>query len=434
MFPTAIRPHALRCLNYIFGMGLSLFVLPAVGDPLSLEQAWQLAEQSNPALRSTRAGIEAYEGAAKDAQAMLWNNPEVSGDAIRHQLPSSANAHEWHLGISQTFELAGQQTYRREATQQDLAAAQTDLDEIRRQLRAEVGQRFIRVLGLQSRIAMEQETVNLIGEAAVAVQKRARVGEDTKLEGNLAAVEVVRANNQIAVLREELISARAELASLLQLTPGAMPEATGELQQQSVSYSLEQLLSSAAARAQLQSLEHKRIAAEKRLALERAAAYPDVTVGLSMGQEGPSPERENLTGISVSVPLPIFRRNAGGIGRAMSELTQADIDKSAAERDIKAQVIALWSKFESTQNRVNRLQQSILPSLEENQRLSAKAFRAGELGLIELLMVSRQTLDGRRDELDAEIEYAQTRIALEQAAGWAAPTIEPQVQQQEQHQ
>jgi cobalt-zinc-cadmium efflux system outer membrane protein len=420
-------------MRHFVGALLSFCILPAMAAPLTLEQAWQLAEQANPALRSTEANIAAFEGAATDARATLWNNPQLSGEMVRRQIPSSQNAREWNIGIAQTFELAGQQGYRRAATQQELAAAKSAYEETRRQLHAEVEKRFVRVLGLQSRIGIETDTIRLIQEASEAVQKRVRVGEDTKLEGNLAAVEVGRANNQIVAFKEQLIEARADLATLLQLPPDQLPEVAGELQRQHAAYALDDLLSSAASRAQLKALEHRSQAAQSRLALERAAVYPDVTLGLSAGQEGPGGARENLTGLSVSVPLPLFRRNATGIGRAMADLTQVEIEKAAAEREAKAQVIATWRKLESLQERVRLLNETIFPSLEENQRLATKAFNAGEIGLIDLLVVSRQAIDGRRDGLDALIELAQTRVVLEQAAGWPAATsdalLEPQPQQ-----
>jgi cobalt-zinc-cadmium efflux system outer membrane protein len=73
---------------------------------------------------------------------------------------------------------------------------------------------------------------------------------------------------------------------------------------------------------------------------------------------------------------------------------------------------------EQLRERVARLRASVLPPLEENLRLSQSAFRAGEIGLTELLLVNRQVLDGRRDALDAETELRLAQIALERSAGW----------------
>lgn len=79
---------------------------------------------------------------------------------------------------------------------------------------------------------------------------------------------------------------------------------------------------------------------------------------------------------------------------------------------------ALWLRMQSLQQRVERLQSAVLPSLEENQRLSFKALQAGEIGLSQFLLVRRQALDGRRDLLEARTELRLVRIALETAAGW----------------
>jgi cobalt-zinc-cadmium efflux system outer membrane protein len=238
------------------------------------------------------------------------------------------------------------------------------------------------------------------------------------LDGNLAGVEAVRARNQIGLLEEQLIQARADLANVLQLPPNELPAVVGALSRAAPSYTLEALLTHAASRPLLRSLDLREQAAQNRLALERAARYPDVTVGLSTGREGAYAARERLTALTVSIPLPLFRQNAAGIGRASTELTQAQIERQSTRRNVDANITALWQKLQSLIMRVDALQQTVLPALEENQRLSAKSLQVGEIGLFQLLVVNRQVLDGRRDLIDAQTELRQTRIALEQAAGW----------------
>lgn len=398
-----------------------LLALPARADTLTLEQAWQLAEENNPQLRSAQAVLDAAQGELTDSRALLWNNPQLSAQRQRKDVPQPAaptqTNHEWSLGLIQTFEIAGQQGARKSAAEQSLAATQEAIAETRRQLRAEVESRFVRVLGLQQRIRLEEQTLSLIEDAAAAVGKRVKAGEDSRLDGNLAQVEAERARNQIAGLREQLVQARAELASTLQLPADNLPHVEGMLDRDA-SYTLDDLTTAAHNRALLRALGHREQAAKSRLDLERAAVYPDLTLGLTIAREGPADLREKVTGLSVSLPLPLFRRNATGIGRASTELSQIQIEKQAANRDMHAQVIALWVRLENLQARVRRLNESVLPSLAENQHLSAIAFRAGEIGLLQLLLLNRQVLDGQRDLLDARTELRLTRITLEAAAGW----------------
>ncbi|MFZ5508681.1 MAG: TolC family protein [Pseudomonadota bacterium] len=416
-----------RLARLAAALALATAALAARADapPLTLERAWQLAEEANPTLKAAQAGVSTAEGQLADARGLLWNNPQLAAERSRRSVPLPAQGNdiqrEWRAEISQTLEIAGQHGYRWGAAEQDLSALKEQVEETRRQVRAEVEQKFVRVLALQTRATTEAELVGLIRDAAGAARKRFEAGEDTKLDANLAEVELGRAESQLAAAREQLIAARAELAATLQLPAEALPEAQGVLSAETaVPYTLEQLLASAASRPRLRALEHQEEAARNRLGLERAAAYPDVTVGLFAGREGPGDVRERITGLSVSVPLPLFRRNAFGIGKATTELTQTQIERQAAFRDTRASVGALWQRLESLRGRVKRLEQLVLQRLQENQRLSAAAYRAGEISLTQLLLAARQVLDTRREVLEATTELALTRVELEQAAGWSA--------------
>ena len=388
---------------------------------LTLGEAWALAEQATPALRAADAGLRAVEGQLTDAQGLFWNNPQFSTDQARRRAPQPGAAdhrfQEWAIGLSQTFELAGQHGYRRRAAELELAATREGIAEVRRQVRADVELRFSRVLGLQNRIDIERDALKLVEDVATVVKKRVAAGEDNRLEGNLAAIEAERARNALTALQEKLIEARADLATWLQLPPGSLPEASGCVEVVQAAYTLDTLLTGAGDRPLLRALDLREQAARSRLALERASTYPDITVGLATGRDGPGDARERFNMLTLSIPLPLFKRNATGIGRATTELTHAQIDRQAAERDSQARVRALWLRLGSLRERVARLSDSVLPTLNENQRLSAASYRAGEIGLLQLMVVNRQVLDARRDYLDVLADYVEARIALEQAAG-----------------
>ncbi|MGQ0511646.1 MAG: TolC family protein [Betaproteobacteria bacterium] len=400
---------------------LALAPLPASAQSLSLEEAWRLAEQANPALLSALAGRKALEGQAAEAAPFLWNNPEVAFEPSRRVSPQAGapdqRTREWTIGLSQTFETGGQQGLRREAARLEMESLEGSLGELRRQLRADVEERFVRVLSLQHRIRLEQSNLELVQRAAEAMGRRVAAGEASRLEGNLAAVEAERTRNQLGSLGEALITARAELAQMLQLAPDRLPEAAGEVSR-STAYNRDALLRSVERRPQLATLETREQAARTRLELERAAVYPDVTLGVNAAREGAPDLRERIIGFSVSVPLPVFRRNQAGIGKAMGELTQAQIERQAAMRDSRAAVLAQWARVEQLRARVDRLRGAVLPPLEENLRLSQRGLSEGEIALPELLLVNRQVLEGRRDALEAETELRLAQIALERAAGW----------------
>lgn len=403
------------------GVATTAAAIIPVGPRLTLTEALAQAEAANPVMRAKQAQLSGAQGTASDAAALLANNPQVNLGLTRRMAPSAAGSErraEWTAGLAQTFEVAGQPGHRRRAAMAALEALQLEIQAIRSQQHSEVGQRFYRVLALQRRVEIEAQATGLLDETSRLVERRRAAGEDTRLDANVALVEAERARNQLATVREQLIEARSALAVPLQLPPEVLPEVIGQLEPALLPYGEAELLQSAQAQPRLQALAARQQSAQARLRLERAARYPDVTVGVNVGREGSAEARERLTTLTLSLPLPLFKRNAAGIGTAATEAEQASIERQAADRDTPAQIRALWARLDSLRQRVARLQQSVVPALASNEQLSAKSLRAGQIGLLELIVTNRQTLDARRELVDALLDYQTTRLALEAAAGW----------------
>ena len=390
--------------------------------PLTLQEALIRAAQANPALRAKQAELASAEGFHTDATALLFNNPQLTLDKTRRLVPQAGinpeRRNEWAGGVTQTFETGGQPGFRRDTAFAALQALRFEIVDAQRQVQSDISTRFYRVLALQQRVELETQALTLFDTAAAAVQKRRAAGEDTKLGANVALVEAERARNQLAQAREQLHAEQSDLAARLQLVGPALPLAQGELTPQPTGFVLDDLLSSLDTQPRLLALTAREKSANARYRLERSSVNPDVTVGLNVGREGSVGARERLTTLSVSIPLPLFKRNATGIGQASTAATQAQIDRDAAQRDTRADVVSLWSRLTSQEQRVRRLQEVVLPALTDNLSLSVKSRQAGQIGLLELIVVNRQALDARRDLIEALSEYHTTRAALELAAGW----------------
>jgi cobalt-zinc-cadmium efflux system outer membrane protein len=395
----------------------------AGSGPLTLAEALRLAETGSPAVRAREAQLAAAEGSRREAASLLFNNPELSVERTRRSATApDGSAREWGLGIAQPIEIGGQQARRREAASASLEALRAEIEDARRQARAEASLRFHAVLAAQRRVQLERRSVELFDSTAQAVAKRRSAGEDTRLDANVALIEAERARNALAVSQEHVQDAKAELATALQLPPSAVPEVIGELGVPSgapLPYGLDQLLASAQSLPRQRALAAREDAARARVGVERASRYPDVTVGLNVGREGAGDGRERVTTLSFSVPLPLFNRNDAAIGQALSEATQAEIERATATRDGQAQVRRLWSRLDSQRERVARLQRAMVAASTDNQQLAAKSRQAGQIGLLDQLLVNRQALDAERDLNDALAEFHTTRIELENAAGWS---------------
>ncbi len=399
---------------------------PATAPALTLADAMRLAASASPAVRLREAQLAAAEGARRDASTLLANNPELSlersGTRTRQTALPDERSTGWAVGISQPIEIGGQQSRRWAAAAALLDALRAEIDDARRQARADAALRFHAVLAAQRRILIEQRSVELFDSTAQAVAKRRTAGEDTRLDANVALVEAERARNTLAVAREQALQARAELATVLQLPPSALPEVAGEQAASTgdaLPYGLDELVAAVRALPKLRALTAREQAARSRLDLERAGRLPDVTVGMNVTREAPGIAREKITTLTLSMPLPLFKRNEAGIGQALTDLTQAEIERTSGARDQEALVRRLWSRLSGQRERVERLQRTLLPASADNQQLAAKSRQAGQIGLLDQLVINRQALDAERELNDALVEYQVTRIELEHAAGWS---------------
>lgn len=388
---------------------------------LTLVDAMRMAESAHPTVRNRQAQLAAAEGNRKEAEALLFNNPELSLQQTRRQNEvTDSGDTAWSLGVAQTLEMGGQQSKRRAAAAAGIASINAEIDDARRQVRADAATRFFAVLAAQHRVLLEQRSATLFGESARAVAKRRAAGEDTRLDANVAMVEAERARNSLASASEALLAARSELATVVQLPPSALPEVDGDLAKyaDTLPYTLAQLLASAQAMPKQRALLAREDAARAKLGVEQASRYPDLTVGLQVGREGPNDARERLTTLSISLPMPLFKRNAAGIGQALSDVAQAEIERASLARDTQARVRQLWSRLASQRDRAQRLQRLVVPASADNQTLSLKSMQAGQIGLLDQLIVNRQALDAERDLNDVLAEMHATQIELETAAGW----------------
>ena len=392
-------------------------------SPLTLAEAQRLAETANTAVRMREAQFAAAEGLRREAASPFFNNPELSVNRARRQADTpEGRANEWSAGVAQPFEIAGQQGRRREAAALSLDALRAEIEDARRQARADAASRFYAVLVAQRRQQVEQRSVELFERTSQAVARRRAAGEDTRLDANVALIEAERARNALARAGEQLLDARGELATVLQLPMAGMPEVVGEIDIPSgdtLPYRLDQLVASTQMLPRQRALIARLDAARARVGLAEAGRYPDITVGLNVGREGPGIARERLTTLSLSVPLPIFRRNNAAIGEALTVAAQAEIDSTSSVRNVRAQVQQLWSRLDSQRERVQRLQKTLLPASADNQQLATRSRQAGQIGLLEQLIVNRQALDAERDLIDALADFHATRIELENAAGWS---------------
>ncbi|MFX2611388.1 TolC family protein [Enterobacter mori] len=409
--------YALLVVNFIM-------VKAEARIPSTLPELLSYADKNNIPAQEKLSQLPALEGQKKTAEAFFFNNPEIAySNGLRKNTadnPDSVNQHEWEISLSQTLEIAGQQEYRREVAGLSRKVYEAEFEAVRNRVRMDVAVLYYRLLILQEKARLENEAVQLFTQTEMVVRKQLKAGEATRMALNLAFIERQLALNAQLKAIQELAVTKTELARLLSASADDIPVMTGKLNNiaSRPAYTLASLNESLKTNPDLTAQAWKVKAAEASLMLQKAARVPDVTLGISYANDGPSDYRESLTTFSISVPLPLFQHNETEQGLAAAELSLNKTTLNALRHDQQEMLKNLWLRMESLKERSLALNADMSPVLERNKLLARYSRDAGETDISAELLASQQAVNAQRSRLDILLEYHITRLTLEDLAGW----------------
>jgi cobalt-zinc-cadmium efflux system outer membrane protein len=151
--------------------------------------------------------------------------------------------------------------------------------------------------------------------------------------------------------------------------------------------------------------------AEQRLS--RTLRWPDFGLRASYRREGD--ERIVLGGVGFS--LPVFNRGQEAIAIANARLARLRAERAALVAAIEAQVRGSLASYDARRSAAEEYARTVLPLVEENERLAVESYDVGQIGLAELLVTRRDALDARRAFIDQLIETRLAETELRTHAG-----------------
>jgi cobalt-zinc-cadmium efflux system outer membrane protein len=172
-------------------------------------------------------------------------------------------------------------------------------------------------------------------------------------------------------------------------------------------------LQSAAQRPELRGLEAGIKEAEADVRLGQSFAKPEYGVGARYARE--EGDHIVLGGVTVTLPLSSKGQEQQAVGAARATRLRTELD--AARARIQAEVRASFDAYTRRLAAVQILEAEAIPGLDENERLTARSFEVGQLGLPDLLLFRREILETRFQYLEALLEAALARTDLDANAG-----------------
>jgi cobalt-zinc-cadmium efflux system outer membrane protein len=408
-------------IPWLMGIGFWLIAPLAAQFParLTVEEAVRRAEANHAALAAARARVDIADGLLR--QAGVHPNPVLAVLTENWRFygtPDFAPADDLDItaALRQTFETGGKRDRRVAVARQDGTVASLERDAVAWELRQAVRRAFLRALlagklhELQAeQSAFFQQVIDYhqarVAEGVMAEADLVRV----RLEGELLAAARDGAKLEADQARVELLRTMGETRfdTEFQLEdPGAgeprLPPEETTLLALAVEHRLEIRLARAAA-----------TKAAAQLELEQALAKPDWELEAGYKRTGGF----NTLVAGVSVPLPFFNRNLGGIAAAGAATRHADAQLRLAEAQVRADVAQAVDNLRRRHAILQRMHQGMLDWAEQSWNIALSAYREGGLDLLRLLEAHRTRNEVLNRHTQAEMEYRLGWVDLETAVG-----------------
>jgi cobalt-zinc-cadmium efflux system outer membrane protein len=397
----------------IVSAGLVLLAgLPAIAQQqpavLTLEDALERARQSAPAVVAARMRIDEARGRVVGASLPFASNPTVEVEAGRRNGETSST--DYGLEVGQDLELPQRRRARIDAAHAGVTQEEQRARETEREAFREVATTFLRAVETRERAEAAGSGKRLADEALRIAERRYAAGDVAQLDVNLARTAVARADAETRIANATLTGQVRQLQVLLGL---AEPVTVGGSLRDALSLTTTDLVARAADRPDLRVIEAEIAEAEADQRLARTLRWPDFGVRASFAKE----EGDRIILGGVGLTLPVFNRGQEATAIANARLARLRAQREALTRTIEAEVRGAVATHDTLRAAASEYERTVLPLVEENEKLALESYEVGQIGLGDLLLVRREALEARRAFIDQLIETRLAEVELRARAG-----------------
>ncbi len=323
---------------------------------ITLTQAGNKFLQNNLQLLSARYNINAASAAI--LQAKLWNNPNITiGQNIYNKNTGRyfdfTKTGNTDIQLQQLFLLAGKRDKQIKLAETNTRIAEDSFYDLLRALRYELSSDFFNVFYLQQSLKFYNETIP-------SVEKTISVAESMYSKRSILLSELIRLKSLLFSLENDRLHIKNEISDAendlnvmlrdttsiyMYIIPNIDPGKIDSLSLNNLS--LKNILESAVENRPDYKIVSENVKYDKEnIALQKAMAIPDVTLGGSYSRNGSY--IPDYFGINASIDIPLFNRNQGNISIAKNNM-EADIANREQTRiEIKKEIISAFEKARTT--------------------------------------------------------------------------------------
>ena len=388
---------------------------------LNVSDAITLALVQNPDLLAARQELQSAQ--ARLTKAQYWNqfNPKIEGGATqaRFNFAPGGSATQPSGSASLEVEVAGQRGKRIDEAKQNQAEAEAHVADAERLTRARTKYAFYQALYLRRRLDLTRKIEELNRKLRDASMARFHSGEAPKLEANLAAVRYDQARKLTLLARRDYENGLRALQRILGTTPNGDLQPEGTLAVHAIEVDPQDLVRIAIQhRPDLRARDYEMKRVEAEIALTKRLIIPNPTINGFLSQQADAPGQTiRVLGGSVGISIPLFDHKQAELAALRGERSRASYNHTATMLTVEQEVRDEVAAYDSAREAVQLFEGDAVQKAQEGFSLIDTAYRAGKIGLLQLVVAQNDFVSAESSYLDSLWEYWVARIGLETAAG-----------------
>lgn len=403
---------------------LLLMFLPlmaaAQGDVWTLESAIQRVVEIAPEMRAADAEVAAREGELTQAGSFPNPSIEARADDKLGLEDGRGGTDLTQLALSQPLPLR-RLSRQRAAAEASLESARANRRHQRLLLEREVARAFhaLQLTAAKRRLAEERLQLQLIAEYPSSARRKTAdrlVRYLSPLERRRLAVLREEANQAVLAAEREQQQTAIEFRALLALPADAQPE-PAELNAPMAPAELEVLARDLDSHPALMAARQELEAARAGIDVAKSQRFADPALNLFRERDFLNDARRNVTGIGVSVQVPLWNANRGPVDKAKADAAGVQARLDAASRDARSRLAQAHAQLARLLNQTERLRTNLLDPAREVFDLTRRGFAAGESNILALVDANSTYFDARARYLELLQESALAAADLRLALG-----------------
>lgn len=382
---------------------------------LTLVQALALALKHNPELSAFSHELRAGEGTVLQAGALPNPVLELAGDNLGNSRVQQDGDRTESIQIGQLIELGGKRSARIRIAEAGRDLANWDYEARRIDVLMQTSQHFIDMVAAQQAAQLAGESLRLAQDVAGAVGKRVLAGKVSPIEETKARLALSAAQIETEQIKRQLATARKNLASMWADPEPSFERVTGNLDTLPALPDYQQLAARINSNPDLARWSTEIARRQATVDAEKAKAVPDVTV--SVGKKRFSQFEDHAYMLGISIPLPLFDRNSGGILEANRRLDKAGDEQRAAQNRLLTALAQGFQRLSAIRTEVETLRNDILPGAQSAYAGAATGYQLGKFGILDVLDAQRTLFQARTQYLKALTDYHRGHNEIERLTG-----------------